>query len=79
MEEYDATQIPADCFGGLSDAVRLDPKTNQPLPPEEKSYSAYMLVYERIGVQHDESYSLRAHENVSAKVLDQVGWKRLRT
>jgi ubiquitin carboxyl-terminal hydrolase 34 len=72
VEEYDVAQIPADCFGGLSDAVRVDPKTNQSLPPEEKSYSAYMLVYERVGVQHDPGYSARAHSNVSKQVLEQV-------
>jgi hypothetical protein len=93
VEEYDAGQIAADCFGGfakkkktfrfvfvyivfvkkgVSDAVRIDPKTNQPLPPEEKSYSAYMLVYERVGVKHDPNYSATASNNVSAKVLEQV-------
>ncbi len=72
VEVYDSSQIPADCFGGLSDVVRLDPKTNQPLPPEEKAYSAYMLLYERIGVQHDPKYSETAQHNVPRKVLDQV-------
>jgi ubiquitin C-terminal hydrolase len=72
VEEYDANQIPADCFGGLSDVVRLDPKTNQPLPPEEKAYSAYMLLYERVGMQHDPQYSATAQHNVPRKVLEQV-------
>lgn len=72
VEEYDAAQIPADCFGGFSDVVRVDPKTNQPMPPEEKMFSAYMLFYERVSVQHDNAYALTAQNNVPRKILEQV-------
>ena len=72
VEEYDPAQIPADAFGGLSDTQRFDPKTNAQLPPEEKMYSAYMLFYERVGVEHDPSYSKTAQGNVPDSVLETV-------
>jgi ubiquitin carboxyl-terminal hydrolase 34 len=95
VELYDPKQIPADCYGGLSDQVgcwivtigfilmfasslasackvRVDPKTNQQLPPEEKMWSAYMLFYERIGVKHDPSYALTMQQNVPRAVLEEV-------